>query len=169
MIIQLIIIILITILISYLLFMFKKEYEVYLLLVPVCLSISYFDYKLLLIPDRFHVLSLVIIISIYWLTGAYSFSYFDSVVFLGMLLALMVSRILYRKIRKKDGLGMGDVKLIVWVSLLVKYNILSLIVFSCFTAVLFQLFKKIINNSGASFFPFAPYLLSSLYIEYLLR
>jgi leader peptidase (prepilin peptidase) / N-methyltransferase len=150
------------------LLLLNKLHVIYFLLIPICLSICYFDYKLYIIPDRFHVFSVVLITSVYFFDSSiFNYHIYEIVMVAFVLLFICLSRYIYKKIRKNEGLGFGDVKLLFWMSILIKSDILIVFFIATLFAVVVQVFKKITQKDSYKSFPFAPYLLLSLYMYYI--
>ncbi len=112
------------------------------------------DHRFQLIPDRFQLLGLA---------GALVYAAQENLLGnIGVALALggglwLVNEI-YRRVRKRDGLGFGDVKLFVWLEIVLGGNILVVLLLACLlcgVAVLPSIARKK-RRSDASF-AFGPY------------
>ena len=149
---------------------FINQDKLLILLTPIYISICYFDLKLRIIPDRFHFFAIITMCAYYLLfSDEFLISTFDIICILFIFLFLGLSNFLYKKFRKKEGVGFGDIKLLFWMSFLLKSDILLIIFVSSFLAVLVQGLKFVIVKAYSKNFPFAPYIIASMYCYYLLK
>ena len=145
------------------------QVQTYVSLVFACLlgslyfAITYTDYRHKLIPDRFQILGLI-------LGSVYVWQYQRTEnILIAVLLTVFLSslNVLYGKIRKRPGLGWGDVKMLAWISLIAGERILHVILLSCVVCGAHLLLSS--DEKKGATFAFAPYLVAAAYIVYFIR
>lgn len=113
------------------------------------------DHRFQLIPDRFQILGLA---------GALGYAVQENLlgnVGVGVLLGggLWLLNEIYRRVRKRDGLGFGDVKLFVWLEIVLGSDVLVALLLACLlcgVAVLPAILTK--KQRPDASFAFGPYI-----------
>ena len=141
----------------------NKAINLYYLLIPLAISISYFDLKFRVIPDRFHLMSICLIAPMIFMNkpeinGTLIVDYGFAFIFIFFLIS---SNFIYAKFRKQDGIGWGDIKLLLWMMLVLKEAVVGVFFVSVLLSLIFYFIKRIVKK-GEPFgdsFAFAPYLM----------
>ena len=150
----------------------KSSYQFYILLIPIIISIAYFDIKFQVIPDRFHFMAVAVILLQFFNQGA-SYRYTDLLsLAIGYIFVclLVFSNFIYSKLRKQHGIGWGDIKLLAWMTLILKEAVIVVFFVSIVLGLCVQLLKKIVRkkHSLKDYFAFGPYLMTILLFVLLL-
>ena len=132
------------------------------------------DFNETILPDLLNLLTAILglTLNIY---GYYNDSLFFATpiqMFIGGIigfLILYIINIIYKLIRKKDGMGMGDMKLLSAIGILFGYQslyqILTISVFSAFVYIIIHLLLTFRNKLDlSSHIPFGPYIIFSSFI-----
>jgi prepilin signal peptidase PulO-like enzyme (type II secretory pathway) len=136
------------------------------------------DRQLLLIPDRFQLLGLgagVLFVLIAWLSGEYPSELFKSrlmALFVVGLLWLM--SFLYLRLRGNVGFGLGDIKLLGWLGLIVGHRIVDIVflaIILAITILAYSIIKKSLQIKALALpkasdaMPFGPAIVAAAFFE----
>lgn len=134
------------------------------LLAPVLVSISWIDFRLKLIPDRYQLVGCILAITERALEGAWGGVAWQEIGMdcaLGMSLSFLLWALtfLYCKARKLDGLGFGDIKMLLWMGVLLGGGVFPMLVLATLLALCVNLVRLLFTRfRWKDEFAFGPYL-----------
>jgi len=139
-----------------------RNISTYALFLVTFSGIIYFDSKLEIIPDYFHFLGLVATVSFYFLNGVSNLPVFliERGGSLILPLGLFIINLIYEKTTKKSALGLGDIKLYLWLSILFGKGIFLIFSLSIFLCVISRLIPM--RSARSQTFAFGPYIVSAV-------
>lgn len=126
------------------------------LIATILIVISFIDLDLMIIPDTCVLILLGLAIILFFIPSNYKIDWLDKIIGLGVVSVLYLTFSIASKIRKKDLIGFGDIKLLAAMSLILGWESILL---GLFVASLVALvYEVIINKNRTKKFPFAPFL-----------
>lgn len=124
------------------------------------------DHAYQIIPDRFHAVGLLGTMAFITTGAALNLWHIHHLVvpmFIGLSLpvSLYLMNLLYSKVRKRTGLGLGDIKLCIWLAPLLGAEIYTMLFAACILAILVQLPNLLRERNTRQTFAFGPYIVTS--------
>ena len=135
--------------------------------VAVLVAVTVVDNEFKLIPDRFHFLGFAGVLVYLLQTTAYKYILLNFLSSLTLTFLLVALNFAYTRLRHREGVGYGDIKLLFWASLLFGNGFL-IIILSGFLACLLYLPYLLLRKNPPQIFAFGGVIATSVYLCLLL-
>ena len=144
-------------LLTYLYFGLSVSTFLICLIISCLIVLSLIDYKEFIIPDSMVIGIALFAIPMFFLPEQLMASlWYEKLLGLGFILIVYLVILIFTQIRKKELMGLGDIKLLLAMSLVVSYKLMFLVLL--FGSLLALLVEVIIKRKKHAVIPFGPYL-----------
>lgn len=152
-------------------FQFKSQTTaiVFMLLLPFLFSLSYIDFKTCYLPDRLQVVCTVFAIAAFFIellkAPVQSQLWLSRALAISVPLCVWLVGTAYEKLRKIEGLGFGDIKLLGWMAIYIDTDIISVLMVGVALALAVNIPRVALRKIDSQTpFAFGPYLIAGFLI-----